>query len=251
MNRGQIRDYIRILADELTEAPEGLFTDEELNGLINISQPKVAVELAAYIPWAVTNKFLISVTANKREYSIVTDFSLTDFFMMDGIFHNEPGYEQTELLYVDQDQLVEYKVMGEGGEPLVWSWDSMGVIAFDPYPDQTVANKYMARYIPVFKDLNHDSTQNPPTTYAIPFNGSTILTPVHELIGLDVLKLWHIRAEEESKDIDKRHDEIFSRVISTMQKAQGVTWKMRPPVREMIRRSGGRLYQTGRVKFPF
>jgi hypothetical protein len=237
MKRGELRDYIRLLADELTEAPEGLFTNAELNLLINISQQNIALALAPHIPWAVTKTFLISITANKREYIIETDFSLTDFFMMDGIFHNESGYERTELLYVERDQLVEYNVIGETGDPKVWSWESMGMIAFDPCPDQAVANKYKGAYIPVFKDLNDDTTQDPVTSkYAIPFNGSSILTPTHPLIALDVLKQWHIRGEEENADIKERYKEIFADVLFTMQQAQGVNWKGRLPVREMIKR---------------
>jgi len=236
MKRGDLRDYIRLLADELTEAPEGLFTNAELNLLINISQQNVVLALAPHIPWAVTKTFLISLTANKREYTIETDFSLTDFFMMDGIFHNESGYEQTELLYVERDQLVEYNVIGQVGDPKVWSWESMEKIAFDPCPNEAVVNKYKGAYIPIFKDLNDDTTHDPVTSkYAIPFNGSSILTPTHPLIALDVLKQWHIRGEEENADIKERYKEIFADVLFTMQQAQGVNWKGRLPVREVLR----------------
>jgi hypothetical protein len=237
MTRGEIRSYIRILADELTEAPEGLFLDTELDLLINISQQKTAVELAPFIPWAITKSFLISTVANKREYDVLADLSVTDLFMFFGIFHNESGYKQTELLYVEKDQLVEYNVIGETGDPKVWSWDSPGVIALDPCPDQSVTSKFKAVYIPVFHDLNQDTTHEPPTgKYAIPFNGLVTLTPTHSLISLDVLKQWHIRGEEEGSDIDQRYREVFSSVISTMSMAQGVTSKMRPELREMIKR---------------
>ena len=252
MKRGELRDYIRLLADELTEAPEGLFTNAELNLLINISQQNIALALAPHIPWAVTKTFLISTTANQREYEIAVDFSIDDFFMMDGIFHNESGYEQTELRFVERDQLVEYNVIGETGDPSVWSWESMGVVAFDPCPAQTVANKFKAAYIPIFKDLNDDITQDPATSkYAIPFDGSSILAPAHPLIALDVLKQWHIRGEEENADVEERYKETFASVLFTMQQAQGVNWKGRPPVREMIKRAGSRLYTSGRVKFPY
>lgn len=237
MKRGELRDYIRLLADELTEVPEGLFTNAELDSLINISQQNTAIALVPHIPWAVTKTFLITIIANKREYEIAVDFSIEDFFMMDGIFHNESGYERTELLYVERDQLVEYNVIGETGDPKVWSWESMGVIAFDPCPDQAVANKYKAAYVPIFKDLNDDTTHDPDNEkYAIPFNGSSILTPTHPLIALDALKQWHIRGEEENRDISERYKEIFANVLFTMQQAQGVNWKGRLPVREMIKR---------------
>lgn len=235
MKRGELRDYIRILADELTEAPEGLFTNIELNLLINISQQNVPLTLVPYIPWAVTKSFLILVTASKREYSIETDFSLTDFFMMDGIFHNESGYRQAELLYMEKDQLVEFNIIGRTDDPKVWSWESMGVIAFDPCPDQTVANKYKGVYIPVFKNLNDDITHNPSANqYAIPFNGSSILTPAHPLIALDVLKQWAIRNDSSSSEIDRRYDRILADVLFAMTQVQGLTWRGRPDIREMI-----------------
>ena len=237
MTRGEMRDYIRMLADELTEAPEGLFTNTELNSLINISQQNVALALVPFIPWAVTKTFLISVMANKREYDLVIDFSLSDFFMMDGIFHNESGYEQTELLHVERDQLVEYKIKGETGDPKVWSYHSAGIIAFDPTPDQTVANKYLAAYIPIFKDLNDDSTHNPDQNkYAIPFNGLSILYPCHELLALDVMKRWCARSKANPVEIFRLYNEVFRNILFQMQQAQGVSWKARLPIREMIRR---------------
>jgi len=235
MKRVDLRNYIRILADELTEAPEGLFTNIELNLLINISQPNVALALVPYIPWAVTKSFLISVTANKREYDIVTDFALSDFFMMDGIFHNESGYRQAELLYLEKDQLVEYNIIGRTDDPKVWSWESMGVIAFDPCPDQNTTNKYKGAYIPVFKDLNEDEEHDPENDkYAIPFNGSTILTPAHPLVALDVMKQWVIRSGDSSAEIDKRYNGILRDVLFTMSQVQGLTWRGRADIREII-----------------
>ena len=252
MTRGELRDYIRLLADELTEAPEGLFTNAELNLLINISQQNIALALAPHVPWAVTKTFLISTTANQREYEIAVDFSIDDFFMMDGIFHNESGYEQTELRFVERDQLVEYNVIGETGDPSVWSWESMGVVAFDPCPAQTVANKFKAAYIPIFKDLNDDAVHDPSLDkYSIPFNGSPILMPATKLIALDVLKEWHIRRGIENILINSRYKEVFKDILYAMQQAQGVNWKGRPPVREMIKGAGSRLYTSGRVKFPY
>jgi len=234
MKRGELKSYIRILANELTEAPEGLFTDVELELLINVSQQNIAVVLVPHIPWAVTKSFLISTIAAQREYDIEADLSLSDFFMMDGIFHNESGYRQAELLYVKKDQLVEYNVVGRTGDPKVWSWDSIGIIAFDPCPDQTVANKYKGIYIPIFNDLNDDNTHTPPTKYAIPFNGSSTLIPAHPLIAIDVLKQWTIRSGDSSTKIDRRFDSTLSEVLFTMSQAQGLTYRARPNIREVI-----------------
>jgi len=236
MKRGELKSYIRILADELTEAPEGLFLDTELDLLINISQQNVAVALAPFIPWAITKTFLISTTINKREYEIAVDFSVDDFFMMQGIFHNEAGNQPKELIFLERDQVIQYRIIGETGEPKAWSWKSAGVIALDPTPSATVAEKYEGVYVPLFKDLNDDAIHDPVTSkYAIPFNGSTILTPTHPLIAAEVLKQWAIRAGGEAGDIDTMYDRIRESVLFTMTQAQGITHRGRPNITEIIK----------------
>jgi len=236
MKRGELKSYIRILADELTEAPEGLFYNIELDILINVSQQNVAIALAPYIPWAITKAFLISTTALKREYSIETDLLLTDFFMMQGIFHNEAGNQPKELIFLEPDQVIQYRIIGKTGEPKAWSWESAGVIALDPTPAATTASKYKGVYVPLFKDLNNDDTQDPATDkYTIPFNGSSILTPTHPLIAADVLKQWAIRAGGEAGDIDSMYSRTLESVLFTMTQAQGITHRGRPNITEIIK----------------
>src|SRR4030042_483066 len=107
---------------------------------------------------------------------------------------------------MEKDQLVAYNIIGRNHDPKGWAWGSMGVIAFDPCPDQTVANKYKGVYVPIFKDLNDDETHDPLTEkYAIPFNGSSILTPAHPLIAFDVLKQWAIRSGGSGAEIARRY----------------------------------------------
>lgn len=237
MKRGEIKSYIRILADELTEAPEGLFLNTELDILINVSQQNVAVALAPYIPWAITKTFLISTTANKREYSLGTDLSLTDFFLMQGIFHNEADYPPKELLYLEgRDQVAQFRTINKTGEPRAWSWESAEVIALDPTPPATVSDKYKGVYIPLFKDLNDDATHDPATSkYAIPFNGSTILTPAHPLIAAEVLKQWAIRAGGQADDVDAMYSRLFDGILFTLTQAQGTTHRGRPHITEIIK----------------
>lgn len=76
MNREEIRDHVRLLADELTEAPEGLFTDAELDKVINISLPKIHLELIEFLPWYFRKPVNISLVSGKREYNILTDLGL-------------------------------------------------------------------------------------------------------------------------------------------------------------------------------
>ena len=70
MKRGELMNLTRVLADELTEAPEGLFTNVELRTLINVSQKNVQADLMIYMPWYFRAIKKISLTINKREYSI-------------------------------------------------------------------------------------------------------------------------------------------------------------------------------------
>lgn len=76
MNRETIRDHTRILADELTEAPQGLFTDAQLNTLINISLDNIQMELIEFMPWYFRNEVDISFVSSQREYNIDADLGI-------------------------------------------------------------------------------------------------------------------------------------------------------------------------------
>lgn len=76
MNRQEIVDHVRLLADELTEAPEGLFTDTELESVINISLPKIHLELIEFLPWYFRKPANISLVSGQREYNIRTDLGI-------------------------------------------------------------------------------------------------------------------------------------------------------------------------------
>lgn len=240
MNRGEIRDHIRLLADEPDEAPEGMFLNTQLNTLINISQQRVALELFKHIPWAMQKKFTIGLTANKASYSIVTDFAVTDFFMMNGIFQNVSGKKREELLFLEKDQLGSLFEVGEtSDEPKCWTYEDAGNILLVPAPSATVAAKYVAYYLPIYPALNHDSTHAPTTTYAVPWLNSTSLKMAHELIALDVVRQWHIADEEEGTDIERRYQKLFDEVTTTMKQAQGITSRHRPSIDKSIIGGGG------------
>jgi hypothetical protein len=242
MNRGEIRDHIRLLADEPDEAPEGMFTNAQLNTLINLSQQRVALELFKHIPWAMQKKFTIGLTVNKGTYSIVTDLAVTDFFMMNGIFQNVSGQKKQELLFLEKDQIGFLFEVGQvDAEPKCWTFDDAGNIIFVPTPSTTIAGKYIAYYLPIFPDLNHDSTHAPngtPVTYAVPWLNITSLKPAHELIAYEAVLKWHLADEEESVDIEKDRKRLFDDVVSTMTMPQGITSRHRPSIEKSI--IGGR-----------
>lgn len=76
MNRGEIRDHVRRLADELTEAPEGLFTDAQLNDFINLSLDDVQMDLLDFVPWYFRKPKAISLVSGQREYNISSDLGI-------------------------------------------------------------------------------------------------------------------------------------------------------------------------------
>jgi len=232
MNRQQIRNYVRLLIDELTEAPEGAFTDIQINDVINISQQNVLMDLAVHIPWAIRKPLLISIQIDKRTYSM-TDLSVTDFLMMNGIFENTSGENPKELLYLEQDQLTDFNVkVGEKGDPKYWGYESPDTIFFEPTPSFSYTSKFKAFYIPAIPDLNDDSVHTPPTKYAIP----ALPKPTHHLISYDVVKQLHIATEEESADIDRLYLELLNKTIFTLSQGQGVTTRRRPHIIESIKR---------------
>jgi len=161
MNRLELRTYIRDLGDEPDEYPEGLFTNVKLNALINLSQQRVALKLARFIPWAFQKKFNFSTVINKKTYSIGTDLAVTDFFMMNGIYRNVAGRKAKELVFLEKDQIGSLWHVDEGGEALAWTYDDAGNIMLSHLPAESVAGKYVGYYIPIFPDLNHDTVHYP------------------------------------------------------------------------------------------
>jgi len=76
MNRLEIRDQIRVLADELTEAPLGLWTDTQLDVVLNRAQEKLMMALIDSVPWYFRKEVDISLVINQREYNISSDLGL-------------------------------------------------------------------------------------------------------------------------------------------------------------------------------
>ena len=209
MKRGEIRDYIRILGDELTEAPEGLFTDAQLNTLINISQRKVQKELANYIPWYFRQTKLISLTANKKVYSIDTDLLITDFLVFEKIIPNVTAQEAIPLLYLEpKDIRLHEKVGDTAAMPKGWGYETSSSIFFVPTPASTTASALKAYYIRRIPDLNHDTSDTPPSV-------ATPLLPeeAHQLIAIDVVRQWIIWDKSKFADADRRYSEVFSSIV--------------------------------------
>ena len=238
MTRAEIRLYVRFLIDEYTEEPEGLFldaataTEEGINEIINISMHRVHLELIRFMPSYFRKKVLISVTANKREYSVLTDFALTDFMAMEDIFYNESGSKPTPLIHVDLDQINDYQfTVGQTGEPRIWTYESGDSIAFDPTPSATLANKFKGFYFWRIPDLTHDTSDVSPNI-ATP----SLPKDAHTLIAFDVVQQLHIASEEESADIEALKQKTMAPFLSFYTMQQGTTFRGRPGLKETTAR---------------
>lgn len=235
MKRLQIRLLARSLIDEYSEEPEGLFKDDDvdeidMNEFINLAQQKVELDLLPFVPHLFRKPFLISTTATKRIYDIVSDLSVTDFLAMEDIYRNKAGERPTVLHFVEQDQLWEFVKVGDTGPAKVWSWEERLKIAIDPTPDVSESDIFKAVYSFKAPNLNHDSTDNPPTDYATP-----LLPEVsHVLIAIDTAIQCHLVGEEESSDLQGRYDKKFKSVIKSIASLPGAYSAPRPAARERI-----------------
>lgn len=213
MNRLAIRNYARFLLDELEELPEGQVKDEDadifdLNEVINISQQNVQLDLIPIIPQYFRKTFLISRTVNKWEYDIEDDLSVTDFLMMEDIFHNLAAKKPHGLTYIEVDQLYEFiESIEETGEPKVWFWEEAGVIGLKPIPTSTVADRYKAYYFYELPDLNHDTSDVSPNIATPPFPA-----PAHKLISIDAVLQCQIADESGAIEVGKIYDRELVRV---------------------------------------
>lgn len=230
MTRKEIRDYIRILADEKTEAPEGLFKDTELNTLINLAIHNVQLNLMRFYPAYFRKTKTFNTTAATRTITIDTTLALTDFMLVEEILRNTNAERAIPLVNIEPDQLADWSIEPDDtGEPRVWYYEDDNTIAFGPIPDAAYSLKmFYTRRIP---DLNSDTTHTPASSiYAIP----SLPKETHPIIAYEALKLWHVRDEEEYSDLDGIIQTEYKRVIPIFSQRQGLTWLGRPGVREKI-----------------
>jgi hypothetical protein len=225
MNRQQLRDYTRILADELTEAPEGLFGDTQLDTLINVSQDNVLLALADKLPKQFRKPALISITANKRVYDIATDLSITDFLRFSCILRNLAGEKPVPLTYWDVEDIWEVSTVGEKGTPVGWGYESRTEIFFDPTPSTTVADRFKAYYYAELPDLADDNASP-----ALP-------KPAHPLISLDVLRQWNFRDEKVQQLLEERFSQMIFDVTYKLSGKEGPTVDLLPSTKELYRQS--------------
>lgn len=225
MDRSQLRDYTRILADELTEAPEGLFANTQLDTLINVSQDNVLLALADKLPKMFRKPVLISITANKREYDVATDLSITDFLKFSCILRNLAGEKPVPLTYWDVGDIWEVSEVGKTGTPKRWGYESRTEIFFDPTPDATATDRYKGYYFAELPDLTDDG------------DSPALPKVAHPLISLDVLRQWNFRDEKVQQLLEDRFSQMIFDVTYKLSGKEGPTADLLPSTKELYRQS--------------
>jgi hypothetical protein len=237
MTREEIRTYIRTLANELTEAPEGLFTNVDLNPLINISQRNVQLDLMlSGLVWYFRKSGLISITKDKSTYSITTDLSITDLLLIEEILFNVEDEYKNPVPKIDIDQTWEFE-LEDSTDPIAWGREDKDTIFVMPKPTTSISNYWKIYYFKRIPALNHDTSDVTPN----------IATPhlpeeAHPLIALDVLKDWMIRDDEAMTQILLRYEECKKKVVDIYSMAEGMEIRQRISKEEITKLRGDIYY---------
>jgi len=227
MKRSDLRHYIRVLADELTEAPEGLMADEDLNILMDISQNNVALRLAPSLP----NKFLenttFSTVANQGVYNIETDIGITDCLAISDILHNLSGKNPLPLIFVeDIDDKYQYGAIGETGVMRYWGYESKSEIWIMKVPASAEADRFKVYHIKERTDMADDDA------------APDLPKSAHVLVAYDVLYQWAMRGGGNVKTVEAIYQKAQDEVIDLLKQNFSIRTGMKPSVKELIKRGG-------------
>ncbi len=229
MNLEQIRRYTRVLADELTEYPEGFIENTDLDILINIAQNNVQLEIIKYVPKCFRKTTLFSITTGVPDYNIVSDLGITNHLRLEVILRNKPGELPKPLIEIDPEDAWQWTA---GSEPRAWYQEERLVIMLTPPAAETYADRYKIYHFEELPDLNQDSTHDPSTgKYSIP----DMPKIAHPLISLDTLRQWAIADEEYASDINARWEEMVSKVVIELSTDSLIKARLKPKRKEYIR----------------
>ena len=102
MNRLAIQGRVRVLADELTEAPRGLYTNAQIQDHINVSLDNVQMELLEFMPWYFRKRVLITLVGSQQDYNISSDLGIDGNIVITAanqkLDFNEGGIELTATI---------------------------------------------------------------------------------------------------------------------------------------------------------
>ncbi len=226
MDREDIRTLIRVEADELVATDQGLFTNEHLNTLINISQRKLQLKLITLIPWMFRKSSAVDYTISKTSYSIATDLSISDLLMFETILHNKSNQRPTPLAFVrSPNDFWQYGYVGQtGSDPKAWGYLDKDSIAILPIAAATVVDRMKVYYFQRIADLDADDEE------------PELDESLHDLVAYDVLLRWMIRDKDSEiyRMIQAKGAVNFEEAVSTLTMPQGFDTGRLPGAHEYL-----------------
>jgi len=204
MTRTEIRSLVRLLIDEPEAYPDGTFTDEALNGLINTAKDKATLALASLLPWMFQGTALVAVVTGKSSYDIVTDWAIADCLVVKDIIRNKPVEDRLPLPYSQGSEGLGLMSNIANADSIIWGQEKDGFIEFSPPTKETVSDRYKVVYIKKFPDLNHDTSDESPNIATPGFRDIA-----HPLIAYEAAIVALIPNERSTADIEKRKQDLL------------------------------------------
>ena len=205
MDLEHLREYTRILADELDAAPEGVFTDAELNIVLNVSKDNVFMDLVDLIPHRFRKSVNISLVASQEEYELAAagDIVVENVMAIEVIIRTVSGKKPWPLIEITPE--MDHQFMANPTEtdtyPVAWRWSQKDNIVFRRIPSAAITNFAKMLYFEEIADLAEDDDE------------PDLPRMAHPLICLDALRQWGIRTAEGSAAVENRYQEMLQKVV--------------------------------------
>lgn len=217
--------YTRILADELDEAPEGLFDDTQLTTVLNVAKDKVYLDLIDLIPFRFRKSKKISLVANQEAYVISTGILVTDLMAIEAILLNVAGKRPWPLIEItpeEKEQFMENPAYADA-YPKAFLREEDDKLVFLPIASGSLADALKMYYFQEIADL---SESTPTVAPALP-------RLAHPLIALDALRQWGIRSAETQAVVDLRYAEMLQVVVQKLSMKSALRGGQMPGIVEM------------------
>lgn len=222
MTRLEIRTLLRTLIDEPDPYPDGTFTDDQLNALINASKDRVTLALSSLLPGKFRSYKLVPVTAGKSSYSIVTDFTITDCLAVADIIRYKATEDRLPVLYTPNSEDLALISNTSNLDSIMWGQEKEGYVELSPPPKETLADRYKVIYVIKFPDLAADDVS--PAFDSI----------AHSLIAYDAAEVGLAVNERSTADLERRKQAILFDIAWNLSGVPGAKMELLLPARTIF-----------------
>lgn len=229
MNRLEIRTLLRTLIDEPDPYPDGTFTDDQLNTLINLSKDRITLALSGLLPGKFRSSKLVPATAGKASYSIIADWSITDALAIVDIIRYKATEDRLPLLHTPNAEDLALISNTANLDALMWGQEKEGYIELSPPSKETLSDRYKVIYVVKFLDLNHDTSDVAPNVATPGFDSIA-----HSLIAYDAAEAALAVNERVTTDIERRKQAIMFDIAWNLSGVQGARLDLLTPARTIF-----------------